>query len=67
MNNVYGIEEGGVYYDISRSAKAAKREATIRGKSEIYCRWSCGYDVTLVFVKVDGKWHKHIARMGAIS
>tara|TARA_R110002020_G_scaffold449573_1_gene662902 strand:+ start:981 stop:1172 length:192 start_codon:yes stop_codon:yes gene_type:complete len=45
----------GEYYDMTNTLKGMKISATRRGITSIYQR--CGYVVTKVSEKLDGKWH----------
>ena len=57
MNDLYGVSVNGAYVDVSKSIKGAKRYATLNGFSEVYARYNCGYNVTLVSEKLNNKWN----------
>jgi hypothetical protein len=56
-NNIYGVLSNDVHCDISRSLKATKRYATLKGFDTITIRYNCGYIAAEIFKKDNkGKW-----------
>lgn len=55
--NIYGVlDRNDCHIDISCSLKGTKRFATLNGYKKISIRYNCGYDVDILFEKVNGKW-----------
>ena len=59
-NNTYGIVYGpdndGIYTDVSRTLKGAKRYATNRNYDKVGIRYNCGYVCKVVAIKINNKW-----------
>ena len=55
-NNVYGIIHNGEHIDVSRNLTATKAYATKHGYTDVSVRYNCGYHVSIVASKIDGKW-----------
>jgi predicted secreted protein len=56
-NNIYGVLFNGAHTDISKSLKATKRYATIKGFDTITIRYNGGYIAVEIFAKDNkGKW-----------
>lgn len=56
-NNIYGVLFNGAHTDISKSLKATKRYATIKGFDTITIRYNGGYIAVEIFTKDNkGKW-----------
>ena len=57
MQNIYGVlDRNDCHIDVSTSLKGTKRVATRNGYSKVSIRYNCGYNVEILFVKVNGKW-----------
>ena len=59
-NNTYGIVSGpdndGIYTDVSRTLKGAKRYATNHGYDRVGIRYNSGYHCRVVSIKINNKW-----------
>ena len=56
-NNIYGVLFNGAHTDVSKSLKATKRYATIKGFDTITIRYNGGYIAVEIFAKDNkGKW-----------
>jgi len=57
LSNIYGVlDRNDCHIDVSLSLIGAKRVATKEGYSKVSCRYNSGYDVEILFQKVNGKW-----------
>lgn len=57
MAPIYGIlDSNDCHIDISYSLKGAKRYATNNRYKYVSARYSGGYNVQILFEKVNGKW-----------
>jgi hypothetical protein len=55
--NIYGVlDRNDCHIDISPSLKGTKRVATKQGYSKVSIRYNCGYNITVLFQKINGKW-----------
>ena len=59
-NNTYGIVYGpdNIYTDVSNTLKGAKRYATNHGYDKVGIRYNCGYNCSVVAIKINNKWTK---------
>ena len=59
-NNTYGVVYGpdndGIYTDVSRTLKGAKRYATNHDYDKVGIRYNSGYVCKVVSVKINNKW-----------
>jgi hypothetical protein len=59
--NIYGVlDRNDCHIDVSTSLKGTKRVATKQGYNKVSIRYNCGYDVEILFTKVNGKWIKYV-------
>jgi len=57
MQHTYGvINNEGIYFDTSFTLRGAKRYATINGYTRVGKRYDCGYHITILAIKTNGKW-----------
>lgn len=57
--NIYGVlDSHDCHIDISTSLKGTKRVATRQGYDKVTVRYNAGYNVDILFEKVNGKWKK---------
>lgn len=59
MAPIYGVlDRNDCHIDISLSLKGAKRVATNNRYNKVSVRYNGGYNVEILFEKVNGKWKK---------
>lgn len=57
--NIYGVlDKNDCHLDVSTSLKGAKRFATNHGYKKVSIRYNSGYNVAILFEKVNNKWQK---------
>jgi len=55
--NIYGVlDSNECHIDISASLKGTKRVATRNGYKKVSARYNCGYNVDVLFEKINNKW-----------
>lgn len=58
--NIYGVlDRNGCHLDVSTSLKGTKRYATNNRYKQVSIRYNCGYNVDILFTKVNGKWKEY--------
>lgn len=57
MAPLYGVlDRNDCHIDVSFSLKGAKRFATLNGYKQVSARYNGGYNVEILFQKVNNKW-----------
>lgn len=57
MAPLYGVlDRNDCHTDVSFSLKGAKRFATLNGYNQVSSRYNGGYNVEILFQKVNNKW-----------
>lgn len=55
--NIYGVlDRNDCHIDVSTSLKGTKRVATKNRYNKVSVRYGCGYNVEILFEKINGKW-----------
>lgn len=55
--NIYGVlDHEDVHIDVSKTLRGAKKFATMNGYTKVSIRYNCGYNVSILAEKVNGKW-----------
>lgn len=55
--NIYGVlDRNDCHIDVSTSLKGTKRVATKNRYNKVSVRYNCGYNVEILFEKINGKW-----------
>ena len=58
--NIYGVlDTNDCHIDTSKTERGAKNYATRHGYNTVSIRYNCGYNVSILFTKVEGKWVKY--------
>lgn len=58
--NIYGVlDRNDCHIDVSTSLKGTKRFATNHGYKKVSIRYNAGYNVDILFEKINGKWKEY--------